>query len=84
MATAKKGDVVKFEFEGHEFEAVKSEMESYFTNKQLNMGGNGFYMAVERIFGGRDIEYSNIVGGSNGAMIALVNAAFEADRTAKN
>lgn len=84
MAASRKSDIVKFEHEGHEFEAVKSELESYETNKQLAMGGNGFYIAVDRLFAGRDVEYSKVLGGSYESLVSLVNAAFAADRTAKN
>lgn len=81
---AKGADVVKFEHEGHEFEAVKAELESYETNKQLAMGGPAFYLAVGRVFGGRDVEYSKMLGGSYDAAVGLVNAAFAAYSKAKN
>ena len=85
MAAARKPETVKFEFDGHEFEAVRSELDSYETNKQLNLGGPGFYLAVERLFAGRDMEYSRLLGGSHSSMNALVNAAFAAaDSQAKN
>ena len=76
--------MVTFEFGGFEFEAVKSELESYETNKQLAMGGTAFYEAVDRIFAGRDVEYCKKVGGSFSDMTALVNAAFAAYGKAKN
>ena len=81
---AKDVATVKFEHEGHEFEAVKSELESYETNKQLAMGGAAFYLAVGRVFGGRDVEYSKLLGGSYDAVVGLVNAAFAAHSKAKN
>lgn len=77
-------EMVGFEYEGMQFEAVKSELESYETNKQLAMGGTAFYMAVDRLFAGRDVEYSKMLDGSFGAMTALVNAAFAANSKAKN
>ena len=77
-------EVVKFQHEGIEFEAVKSELESYETNKQLSLGGSGFYLAIARLFAGRDVEYSKKLGGSFDAMRDLVNAAFEANAKAKN
>lgn len=84
MAAPKKTDTIVFEYEGHKFEAVKSELESYETNKQLAIGGNGFYLAVDRLFAGRDVEYSKLLDGSYDSLVALVNAAFAADRAAKN
>lgn len=81
---AKKPEMVKFEYEGNAFEAVKSEMDSYETNKQLAVGGPLLYIAMERLFNGRDVEYSKVVGGSYDAMIGLVNAAFAAYPKAKN
>ena len=77
-------EMVEFEYDGMQFEAVKSELESYETNKQLAMGGTAFYMAVDRLFAGRDVEYSKKIGGSFNAMTALVNAAFAANSKAKN
>lgn len=84
MATSRKTDTVKFEYEGIEFEAVKSELESYETNKQLALGGSQFYLAVGRLFAGRDVEYSKKVGGTYDSMVALVNAAFAENAKAKN
>ena len=84
MVTPKKVETVKFEYEGMEFEAVKSELESYKTNKQLNLGGSGFYLAVSRLFAGRDEEYAEKVGGTHAAFNALVNAAFAENAKAKN
>lgn len=84
MTAQKKADVVEFEYDGMKFEAVKSELESYETNKQLALGGSPFYIAVERLFAGRDTEYSKMVGGSYANMVKLVNAAFAADQKAKN
>lgn len=81
---APKSDLVEFEYEGEKFEAVKSELENYETNKQLNLGGRGFYFAVERVFAGRDVEYSRKLGGSHEAMTALLNAAFAENAKAKN
>ena len=81
---ASKVDIVEFEHEGQKFEAVKSQLESYETNKQLNLGGSGFYRAVERVFAGRDVDYSRKLGGSHEAMTALINAAFAANAKAKN
>lgn len=77
MATKKTG-IVEFEYQGSTFEAVREELESYETNKQVCMGGPGMYLALERIFGGRDVEYSKIVGGSFNDLTALANAAFAA------
>lgn len=79
-----RNSAIKFEHEGHEFEAIKTELESYETNKQLAMGGPAFYLAVGRVFGGRDVEYANMLGGSYDAIVGLVNAAFEAHGKAKN
>lgn len=79
-----KSDVVRFEYEGHEFEAVRSELESYETNKQLAMGGPAFYLAIGRLFDGRDVEYSKVLGGSYDSVVGLVNAAFAAHSQAKN
>lgn len=81
---AKATDLVKFEFEGITFEAVKSEMESYETNKQLAVGGVQFYQAVGRIFAGRDVEYSKKLDGTYDSVVALVNAAFAENAKAKN
>lgn len=83
MAT-KKDDIIEFEFRDNVFQASKTELESYETNKQISMGGPAMYMAIERIFGGRDIEYGKIVGGSFDDMLALTNAAFAAVPRAKN
>ena len=82
--TQRKVEMVKFEYEGFEFEAVKSEMESYETNKQLALGGKSFYLAVDRLFAGRDVEYSRKLGGSYDAIVGLTNAAFASLATAKN
>lgn len=82
--TAKKPAMVKFEFDGVEFEAVKDELESYETNKQLALGGAPFYLAVGRLFAGRDVEYSKRLGGTYDKMVALVNAAFAESSKAKN
>ena len=76
--------IVKFEYEGIQFEAVRSELESYETNMQLALGGPQFYLAVRRLFAGRDVEYSKLLGGSFESMTKLVNAAFEASAKAKN
>ncbi|MBQ6411117.1 MAG: hypothetical protein IJI16_04120 [Atopobiaceae bacterium] len=83
MAT-RKAEVVKFEHNGIQFEAVKAELESYETNKQLAIGGPAFYLAVGRLFAGRDVEYSKKLGGTYDAMMGLVNAAFAAYSKAKN
>lgn len=81
---AKDGGLVEFDHEGKKFSAVKSELESYETNKQLAMGGNQYYLAVGRLFAGRDVEYSKMLGGTFDAMTDLVNAAFAASAKAKN
>jgi hypothetical protein len=84
MAQAAKPELVEFEHEGIKFEVVKEELESYETNKQLAIGGKAFYLAVGRMFAGRDVEYSKKLGGSYDAMVSLVNAAFAAHAEAKN
>lgn len=84
MATQKNAETIEFEHEGKKFSAVKSELESYETNKQLAMGGNAFYLAVGRVFAGRDVEYSRMLDGSYDSMVGLVNAAFSAHAKAKN
>ena len=84
MASPKKPETVEFEYDGMTFEAVKSELESYETNKQLAMGGSMYYRAVDRMFAGRDVEYSKMLGGSFDSMTALINAAFAANAKAKN
>lgn len=83
---ARKTDTFEFEFEykGKTFEASRSELESYETNKQLAVGGNEFYLAVERVFLGRDVEYAKMVGGTYDDIVALTNAAFAAYPKAKN
>lgn len=85
MATKKTEDVeaakpetITFEFRDHTFLAVKDELESYETNKQVELGGPSMYAAFERIFAGNDVTYAKLAGGSFGDMIALVNAAFAA------
>lgn len=83
MAT-KKSDTIEFEYAGMKFEAVRSEMESWETNKQLALGGAGFYAAVSRVLGGRDVEYGKLLDGKYDSVVALVNAAFDAYRPAKN
>lgn len=84
MSVKKADDFVTFEFDGHEFEAVKSELESYETNKQIAVGGSGLYLAAGRIFAGRDVEYSKMLDGSFDSVVALINAAFAAHAKAKN
>lgn len=84
MAQSAKVEVIEFEFEGKKFEAVKSELESYETNKQLALGGSAFYLAVSRIFAGRDVDYSKQLDGKYDTMVSLVNAAFDESRKAKN
>lgn len=84
MATQKNAETIEFEHEGVKFQAVKSELESYETNKQLSMGGNAFYQAVGRVFAGRDVEYSKMLDGTYDSVVALVNAAFAAHAKAKN
>lgn len=81
---AKKADTIEFEFRENVYTASKSELESYETNKQISIGGPAMYLAIERIFGGRDIEYGKMAGGSFEDMLALVNAAFAAVPKAKN
>lgn len=83
MAT-RKNDTFEFEYKGDTFEASRSELDSYETNKQLAVGGNEFYLAVERIFLGRDVEYAKQVGGTYTDLVNLVNAAFAAYPKAKN
>lgn len=82
---AKKVETIEFDFRDNTFVAVKAELESYETNKQIAMGGPAMYLAFDRIFAGNDIAYSKLVGGSFEDMTALVNAAFAAaSNQAKN
>lgn len=81
---AEKKEMVKFTYQDKEFEAVKSELADYEVNKWFAQGGNYFYAAAERIFDGKDVLYSKLVGGDYDSMVALINAAYAANREAKN
>lgn len=83
VAEAAKPETITFEFGENTFVAVKDELESYETNKQIAMGGPAMYLAFDRIFAGNDVECAKLAGGSFDDMIALVNAAFAAAK-AKN
>lgn len=79
-------ETVKFECEGHEFEASKTAIKSYRVQKQLaraKADPNGMMDAVERIFMGRDVEYVDALGGDAEKLEVLLSAAIAA-ANAKN
>ena len=72
---------------GREFEAVRSELESWLTNEDLMLGGEGMVRAAHRLFGGRAKwrQYVKAVGDTRADAMALINAAYEAaGEAAKN
>lgn len=80
-----KKDVVKFEYEGREYEADAAALRDYSVIKAVSKVESdpaGFFRAMERVFMGRDEEYAEKAGGTAG-IGALFNAAAEA-ANAKN
>lgn len=82
--TQEKREMIAFTHEGHEFEADKAMLSDYETNKMFAAGGDAFFVAAERVFDGRDVEYSKVLGGDFDCMVGLVNAAYKAVKEAKN
>lgn len=73
-------DVVKFEYEGAEYEADAAALRDYSTIKavsKVETDPAGFFDAMERVFMGRDEEYAAATGGTAG-IGALFNAAAQA------
>ena len=69
------------EFEGQTFEYDETSLKDYAVQKALSLGTEDmprFFRAIERIFTGKDVEYSEAVGGD---ITELIKAVF-ADATA--
>ena len=79
MAERKNG-LVKFTFEGKEFECDPKALHSYSVGKMLSdeKHPERIYRAMELIFAGRDLEYAEAVGDTGEKMAQLANAAAEA------
>lgn len=75
-------------FKKHKFEYDETCLTSYAFQKGLARGTDdlsGFYVAIEKLFAGRDVEYSEVLGGSVEAIGDLFRAVLDdAGREAKN
>lgn len=78
----------KFKFEGIEIEYDDIYIKSYPMVKAIARGNadeSKFYGALERLYCGRDEEYSEKLGFDNDKMLELLKATFEdAGKDAKN
>ena len=76
----KKNALVRFSFEGREFECDPEKMHSYTVGKMMTDAEHPerVYRAMELIFAGRDEEYAEILGDSAERMAELANAAAKA------
>ena len=75
------GNVIKFEYEGNEYEADSAATKSWRVAKGMVSGGPAMFEAFDALFCGRSDEYAERLGDDLMKMAELANAAIEAAGT---
>ena len=77
----------QFKYQGETYEASAQALRSYAVHKALaNFAADApaYYKSIESIFGGKDEEYAERLGGTEEGLAGLLTAALEALPEAKN